>query len=80
MKETTIRLQHPIIGVREFNEQHASNLMAMSNNGGWQYVDAEVTNDVNESDAADNHGNSGNSEAKAKPKSGRNSKGSKARK
>lgn len=84
-EEKRIRLQHPLLGVREFGEQHAKNIMSIpaSSRGGWEYADddgAEVVNQSNESDAADHSRNSGNPEAEAKRKSGRNTKSGKTRK
>lgn len=40
-------LTHPFLGDREFNDEHAARLLAMSNNGGWKLKEyAARSNDV----------------------------------
>lgn len=46
-------LVHPTLGERQFDAEHAKKLMALENNGGWEYKKPK------KEDAANNRSNSG---------------------
>jgi hypothetical protein len=82
MKESKkIKLCHPFLGVREFDNQHAANIMSIPSEkrGGWEYLktDDKVKSKVN---AANDSGNTGNTGKQADTKPARNPKGGKSRK
>lgn len=57
----TVKLQHSLLGVKEFNEQHAKNIMSIDvkNRGGWELY-SEPTKGVEKTTGADGSDNRSN--------------------